>query len=250
MDRRHRYLAALGVELWRRRTDRVQLLSTTPAEPNALADEAMAATAASRPDPPPVASGDHRGERIAAMDWDELAEAVAGCAACPLHQSRTQGVFGVGHRRADWMIIGEAPGADEDRIGEPFVGRAGKLLDLMLRAIGLDRDRVYIANILKSRPPSNRDPKPEEIAACWPYLARQIALVQPKLFLVVGRIAAQSLLETQTPVGKLRGRVHRFQDRPLVVTYHPAYLLRSPSQKAKSWADLQLARRALDEAAA
>lgn len=179
------------------------------------------------------------------MDWDELADAVARCTACPLHQSRTQGVFGVGDRRADWMIIGEAPGAEEDRLGEPFVGRAGRLLDLMLRAIGLSREQVYIANILKSRPPNNRDPRPEEISACWPYLARQIELVDPKIFLVVGRIAAQSLLETQTPVGKLRGRIHEFRGRPLVVTYHPAYLLRSPGQKAKAWADLQLARHAL-----
>ncbi|MDX1607470.1 MAG: uracil-DNA glycosylase [Candidatus Competibacterales bacterium] len=159
-------------------------------------------------------------------------------------------MFGVGDRRAEWMIIGEAPGAEEDRLGEPFVGRAGRLLDLMLKAVGLGREQVYIANILKSRPPDNRDPRPEEIQACWPYLARQIELVQPRILLAMGRIAAQRLLETQTPVGKLRGRVHELQGRPLIVTYHPAYLLRSPAQKAKSWADLQLARRTLGEVAA
>lgn len=184
------------------------------------------------------------------MDWQQLEQAVERCRACPLYATRTRAVFGVGNRGGEWMIIGEAPGADEDRLGEPFVGRAGKLLDLMLAAIGLSRQQVYIANILKSRPPHNRDPKAEEIQACWPYLARQIELVQPRLLLAMGRIAAQSLLDTQTPVGRLRSQVHRFQGRPLIVTYHPAYLLRSPQQKAKAWADLQLARRTVAAAGA
>ena len=176
--------------------------------------------------------------------WDALAEAVAHCTACKLHQTRTQGVLGVGDRNADWLIIGEAPGADEDAQGEPFVGQAGKLLDAMLAAIGLQRgNNVYITNVLKSRPPGNRDPAPDEIAACRPYLLAQIELIQPKLILVLGRIAAQSLLDTQETVGRLRGRVHAFQNVPLVVTYHPAYLLRTLPDKARAWEDLCLARR-------
>ena len=168
------------------------------------------------------------------------------CTACELHKSRTQAVFGVGNPRAEWMVIGEAPGAEEDRRGGPFVGRAGQLLDAMLRAIGLSREtNVYIANILKSRPPGNRDPRPEEVAACLPYLHRPIELVRPKLLLAVGRIAAQNLLATDAPLGRLRGRVHHFGEHnvPLVVTYHPAYLLRSPAEKRKAWEDLQFARR-------
>ena len=175
------------------------------------------------------------------LGWDELRATVSGCTRCPLHESRTQTVFGVGNPEADWMIIGEAPGAEEDRRGEPFVGRAGKLLDEMLRAIGEARSSVFIANILKCRPPNNRDPKADEAAACRSYLERQIALVGPKIILAVGRIAAQQLLETDAPVGRMRGTVHRLGDIPLVVTYHPAYLLRSPSQKRKSWDDLCLA---------
>jgi DNA polymerase len=172
--------------------------------------------------------------------WDELRTAVAACTRCRLHESRTQTVFGVGSPAADWMIIGEAPGAEEDRRGEPFVGRAGKLLDSMLAALGLDRSTVFIANILKCRPPENRDPKPEEARACAPYLRRQIELVAPKLILAVGRVAAQCLLETDAPLGRLRGRSHRFGDAgvPVIVTYHPAYLLRRPEAKADAWRDL------------
>jgi DNA polymerase len=150
-------------------------------------------------------------------------------------------VFGVGNTQADWLIIGEAPGAEEDRRGEPFVGRAGQLLDEMLRATGQSRGEVYIANVLKCRPPNNRDPELGEARACRGYLDRQIALLKPKIILAVGRIAAQTLLATDTPVGKLRGKLHHLGDIPLVVTYHPAYLLRSPRQKSKSWADLCLA---------
>lgn len=179
---------------------------------------------------------------VAGHGWDELEAAVKGCTRCPLHSSRTQGVFGVGNRKAQWMIVGEAPGADEDRQGEPFVGRAGQLLTSMLKAIGLQREEVFIANILKSRPPNNRDPKPEEVQACIPYLFRQIELVDPTLILCVGRIAAQTLLDTTVTIGKLRGQLHRLESgRPMIVTYHPAYLLRSPVEKRKSWADLVLA---------
>ena len=178
-----------------------------------------------------------------APDWSGLRDTVSECTRCALHESRTQTVFGVGNQNADWMIIGEAPGAEEDRRGEPFVGRAGKLLDEMLRAVGQGRDSVFIANILKCRPPNNRDPKAEESEQCRGYLERQIALVQPRVILAVGRIAAQLLLDTDTPVGRLRGSIHYLDDIPLIVTYHPAYLLRSPSQKHKSWDDLCLARR-------
>jgi uracil-DNA glycosylase family 4 len=185
---------------------------------------------------------------IATLDWPALQQRVSECTACPeLAANRSQTVFGIGNREADWMIIGEAPGADEDKQGEPFVGRAGQLLNAMLNAVGLKREQVYIANVLKCRPPNNRDPRPEEAAACEAFLKRQIALVQPKVILVVGRIAAQNLLKVETPIGKLRGSVHRYDGTiPLVVTYHPAYLLRSPSEKRKSWADLCLARSLLE----
>jgi DNA polymerase len=184
------------------------------------------------------------------VDWDGLCMTVAACTRCELAKSRTQTVFGVGHRDADWMIIGEAPGAEEDRRGEPFVGRAGKLLDQMLRAVGQSRDGVFIANILKCRPPNNRDPKSDEAASCREYLDRQIALVRPRIIVAVGRIAAQNLLGSDEPVGRLRGRVHDLDGIPVVVTYHPAYLLRSPSQKQKSWDDLCLAMTVLAEARA
>jgi len=176
-----------------------------------------------------------------APDWETLADAVRDCRLCGLCETRTQTVFGVGNRGARLMVIGEAPGADEDRQGEPFVGRAGILLNAMLRAAGFERGEVYIANVLKCRPPQNRDPTDEEAGRCLPYLRRQIELVAPELILCVGRIAAQRLLETDTPIGKLRGRVHRLDGRPVVVTYHPAYLLRSPGEKRKSWDDLKLA---------
>jgi uracil-DNA glycosylase family 4 len=172
-----------------------------------------------------------------------LQERVQGCTRCPLHETRTQTVFGIGNRNADWMVVGEAPGRDEDRAGEPFVGKAGKLLTEMLFAAGYKRKDVYIANILKCRPPDNRDPTPEEVACCHDYLERQIELVKPVLILAVGRIAAHNLLHSDLQVGRLRGRVHRYGKReiPLVVTYHPAYLLRSPLEKRKVWDDLQLA---------
>jgi uracil-DNA glycosylase family 4 len=177
----------------------------------------------------------------AALGWEALAAAVHGCRRCELCESRTQAVFGVGDRRARLMIVGEAPGAEEDRQGEPFVGRAGRLLNAMLRAVGLDRERVFIANILKCRPPGNRDPQPAEVAQCMPYLRRQIELISPALILCVGRIAAQNLLATDTPIGRLRGSLHRLETGvPVIVTYHPAYLLRSPGEKRKAWEDLKL----------
>ena len=187
---------------------------------------------------------------IAAMGWEELQAAVAGCTACELCRSRNRTVFGVGSRTASWMIVGEAPGAEEDARGEPFVGQAGRLLDNMLAAIGRSRQEgaggpVFIANVLKCRPPGNRNPQPEEVAACEPFLLRQIELVRPRLLLVLGRVAAQSVLHTDAPISALRGRVHRLQvsgrEVPAVVTYHPAYLLRNLADKAKAWADLCLA---------
>lgn len=178
--------------------------------------------------------------------WALLKEAVPACTACSLHKGRTQTVFGVGDERADWMLVGEAPGAEEDRLGEPFVGQAGKLLDNMLAAIGLARGaNVYIANVLKCRPPGNRNPEPDEVAKCSPYLQQQIALVQPKLIVAMGRFAAQTLLGTDATIASLRGRVHQYQGVPLVVTYHPAYLLRNLPDKAKAWEDLLFARKAL-----
>lgn len=174
---------------------------------------------------------------------DELKQIVANCTRCELHRTRTQTVFGIGHPAADWLIIGEAPGADEDLLGEPFVGKAGQLLTNMLRAMGLAREEVFIANILKCRPPNNRDPQIDEINHCSSYLRQQIDLIKPKIILVVGRIAAQSLLNTDAPIGKLRGQKFIYQgtEIPVVATYHPAYLLRSPQQKRKAWEDLKFA---------
>lgn len=186
---------------------------------------------------------------ISNLDWPELAQCVAQCTACELHQTRRQTVFGTGNQYADWLIIGEAPGEMEDRQGEPFVGPAGQLLNQMLLSIGQQRSGVYIGNILKCRPPGNRDPKPEEAAQCRGYLQRQIELLQPKIILVVGRIAAHYLLDVTTPIGKLRGQVYSLDpfQIPLVVTYHPAYLLRSPLAKREAWKDLRLARQTFNE---
>jgi DNA polymerase len=176
--------------------------------------------------------------------WKPLREAVRTCAACALHQTRSQTVFGVGNTAARWMLIGEAPGGEEDRQGEPFVGAAGKLLNEMLRALGLERGDVYIANVVKCRPPGNRDPRPEEVVACSGHLQAQIRLVAPKLILAVGRIAAQTLLQQAVPIGRLRGRVHRYgpEEIPLIAIYHPSYLLREPLEKRKAWDDLRFAR--------
>jgi DNA polymerase len=214
---RSRCLELLGIDDWRPRRMPAPVLS-----------------------PPPEAAG----------PWESLQAEVAACTRCELHRARTQTVFGTGDRAARWLVIGEAPGAEEDRQGEPFVGSAGQLLNAMLAAIGLPRESVYIANILKCRPPGNRDPKAEEVACCLPYLARQIGLLQPRLILAVGRIAAQNLLATDSSLARLRGQVHRFGEFnvPLVVTYHPAYLLRTPSDKRKAWEDLKFARRTFERA--
>jgi len=235
--------------------------ATVPARPPARAPLAAA------PAPAPTASDPALAERaaaIATMDWATLKAAVADCTACGLCASRKQTVYGVGHARADWMIVGEAPGEQEDLAGEPFVGPAGQLLDQMLRAIGQSRRapdmapdvrataddeagdparRVYIANTLKCRPPRNRNPEPEELARCEPFLRRQVALVQPKLILALGRFAVKTLLKSDDAIGKLRGRVHRYEGIPVIVSYHPAYLLRNMPDKAKAWEDLCLATR-------
>lgn len=178
--------------------------------------------------------------------WELLQTEVANCKKCALCETRTQTVFGTGNKTADWMIIGEAPGQHEDEQGKPFVGKAGLLLTEMLRAVSLEREDVFITNILKCRPPNNRDPKPEEVESCSDYLRRQRALVKPKIILAVGRIAAQTLLKTDAPLSKLRGRVQNLDDTPLVVVYHPAYLLRSLLEKRKAWQDLQLAVRTIN----
>jgi DNA polymerase len=248
-ERRRQYLETIGIDLWVRRARGAPATAAPSVTLAAALSVTPAATLAGAPAPEPPAAGP-RGTAVvtsgeAATQWQQLLEEVRRCTLCPLHATRTQGVLGVGPRRADWLVIGEAPGAEEDRRGEPFVGAAGQLLDAMLRAIGLDRrTNVYIANVLKSRPPNNRDPRPEEVEACLPYLVRQIALLQPKIMLAVGRIAAQNLLGTDAPLGRLRGRVHHFGERqtPLVVTYHPAYLLRTPAEKRKAWEDLKFAR--------
>ncbi|QRR10496.1 uracil-DNA glycosylase [Burkholderia sp. MS455] len=180
---------------------------------------------------------------VAMLDWDALAARVRDCTRCRLCEKRTNTVFGVGDREADWMLIGEAPGENEDKQGEPFVGQAGKLLDNMLQSLALKRgDNVYIANVIKCRPPGNRNPEPDEVASCEPYLQRQVALVKPKLIVALGRFAAQTLLKTDASIASLRGRVHEYEGVPVIVTYHPAYLLRSLQDKSKAWADLCLAR--------
>lgn len=178
---------------------------------------------------------------ISQMNWEQLELAVKNCTACPLYKTRTKPVFGVGNRHADLLVVGEAPGANEDKQGEPFVGRAGRLLNSMLQAIGLSRETIYIANVLKSRPPNNRDPNPEEVAACTPFLQQQIVLLKPKLILAVGRIAAHYLLGTDESMGNLRGREFHYGPNrvPLIITYHPAYLLRAPREKRKAWEDLK-----------
>lgn len=180
-------------------------------------------------------------------NWEALENAVSQCTLCSLHQTRTQTVFGVGNRHAELMIIGEAPGYHEDQQGEPFVGRAGQLLTSMIKSIGFTRSDVYIANILKCRPPNNRDPQPDEVQTCTPYLDQQISLVQPRLLLAVGRIAAHYLLKTKASLESLRNKLHHYGNHatPLIITYHPAYLLRSPQDKKKAYLDLQFVRNSL-----
>nr|VFJ73649.1 MAG: DNA polymerase [Candidatus Kentron sp. FW] len=278
-DKRQYYLDTLGIAAWRLRGTETIVAEAAAGGPYMTAEKPcpfVVASARMEPEAekhkpaddkadgtPPISSeyaGEHQTPTDAiptcitptdttppdtspGADWETLRTQVSECTACDLHKTRTQTVFGVGSPSADWMFIGEAPGVDEDRRGEPFVGRAGRLLDAMIEAIGLQRKEVYIANILKCRPPNNRDPEPGEALSCEPFLLRQIALVNPKVILAVGRIAAQNLLATTTPIGRMRGRRFTFRDTgiPLVVTYHPAYLLRSPLQKRRGWEDLLLA---------
>jgi DNA polymerase len=182
-------------------------------------------------------------QAVTELTWQALQQVVSGCQACSLAKTRTQTVFGVGDPNADWLFVGEAPGAEEDKRGEPFVGAAGQLLDNMLAAIRLKRgDNVYIANVLKCRPPENRDPQGEEVKKCDPYLKRQVELIQPKLIVALGKFAAQSLLGSEQTIAAMRGKLHNYNGVPVIVTYHPAYLLRSLSEKAKAWEDLCFAR--------
>lgn len=219
-----------------------------PALTQAPTSRAPVATPAAAPTPVARAP---RPTGVETMDWPALRETVAGCQACKLCEGRRQTVFGVGNEHAHWMVIGEAPGEQEDREGEPFVGKAGQLLDRMLEAVSLTRaegspeQQVFIANVLKCRPPGNRNPLPEEVAQCEPYLKRQVELVKPRIILAMGRFAVQSILQTQDPIGRLRGREHSYAGVPVIVTYHPAYLLRSPADKTLAWEDLCLAREVL-----
>jgi DNA polymerase len=226
---RRQYLSAMGVTVWERRGDQ--------------ADQGEADQGVRVDDRRTIIDSDP------SIDWAPLEKVVRTCTKCPLHAGRTQTVFGVGNRQAKWLFVGEAPGAEEDKQGEPFVGRAGKLLNAMLLAIGLRREEVFIANVLKCRPPGNRDPQPVEVEQCEPYLKQQIALLQPKLIVALGRHAAHSLLRTDQALARLRGQKLSYQGIPLVVTYHPAYLLRSPLEKRKAWEDLVNARRLMEKIA-
>lgn len=208
----------------------------------------MAECAPVAADAPPAVSVVPSPDAREPMDWTTLQAQVRGCRACKLRAGCSQTVFGVGDQQADWLFVGEGPGADEDERGEPFVGQAGKLLDNMLAAIKLKRgNKVYIANIVKCRPPNNRTPEADEIAACLPYLHQQIALIKPKLIVALGKTAATSLLGREATLGSFRGSVHDYRGTPLIVTYHPSYLLRSPSEKAKAWQDLLFAVQRMNE---
>ncbi|MFY9509717.1 MAG: uracil-DNA glycosylase family protein [Rubrivivax sp.] len=241
-ERQAGMLQAMGLRLWQPPAELPQARPAPTEAPEPVAETAPVPTM------PPATRQRAEPSAVTTLDWQPLREAVAACRACSLCDSRTQTVFGVGHPQARWMVVGEAPGEQEDLQGEPFVGASGQLLDAMLRALSLSRaadgdpaQRVYIANTLKCRPPRNRNPAPEEMLKCEPFLVRQIALVQPRIILAMGRFAVQALLRSSEPIGKLRGRVHRYQGVPLVVTYHPAYLLRSLPDKARAWEDLCLA---------
>ena len=217
----------------------VQAAEEAVVESNAPAVEAMPKVS---PVARPASAPSPATDTVSDMDWATLKKTVRDCTACKLRAGCTQTVFGVGDEKADWLFVGEGPGADEDAKGEPFVGQAGKLLDNMLLAIKLKRGKdVYIANVVKCRPPGNRTPEADEIATCLPYLRRQIALIQPRVIVALGKTAANALLGQDATLGSLRGKVHAFENTPLIITYHPAYLLRSPHEKAKAWADLKLA---------
>ncbi len=253
-ERQRAMLAEMGVRVWAPLADAPPTPSPEPAFVARAAQPVQVPVPTPLVHAAPAVTGRtparSRPEGVDVMDWAALRGAVAGCQACKLCEGRTKTVFGVGDERADWLIVGEAPGEHEDLQGEPFVGQAGKLLDNMLKALGLDRQhKVFIANVLKCRPPGNRNPEPDEMAQCEPYLKRQVALLQPKIILAMGRFAVQALLQSSEPIGKLRGQVHQYQGVPLVVTYHPAYLLRNLPDKAKAWADLCAAQAVLRERA-
>lgn len=262
--RSERYLEEMGLApVWKLRGPKRALGPGIPDQEKKSGENRPGAPAVLKPPPtrrppqilPPVPGlvaaakldlADDRAARILRMDWPELKTAVAACQACGLRKTCTQTVFGVGDEQADWLLVGEAPGAEEDARGEPFVGQAGRLLDNMLAAIGLARgENVYICNVLKCRPPGNRNPEPFEVAQCTPHLLRQLELIRPKLILAMGRFAVQALLNTEASIASLRGRLHRYQGVPLIVTYHPAYLLRNLPDKAKAWEDLCFARRSV-----
>jgi uracil-DNA glycosylase family 4 len=264
MNRRRLILEEMGIApLWRLRASGSASLDRSPPGEHVSAEAAIAeeqpAIGPSAPAqvvagpsqtgfarsnaPPDGVEADDRRARILRMDWSALKASVAQCTACPLHAKRTNTVFGVGGEQADWLFVGEGPGAEEDAKGEPFVGQAGRLLDNMLAAIDLKRgENVYIANVVKCRPPGNRNPEAGEMHRCEPFLTRQIALIEPRLIVAMGKVAASHLLDTTASIASLRGRVHEHQGAPLIVTYHPAYLLRNLPDKAKAWADLCFAR--------
>jgi len=238
--------------IWRLRDSTPAAEEAPVTAPEAIPESRAASRESRQPAPithhssPITDSGDRR-VTIMRMEWPELKEAVASCTSCALHAKRNKTVFGVGDENADWLFVGEGPGADEDAQGEPFVGQAGKLLDSMLAAIRLKRGtNVYIANILKCRPPGNRNPEPQEALQCEPYLHRQIDLIRPKLIVALGKVAAVNLLATDASVASMRGRVHQYRGTALIVTYHPAYLLRSLQDKAKAWVDLCFAVRTME----
>ena len=242
--RQRAYLDAMGFDVLVSRDAAPEAEAQAPVAPVVESPPAAA------PEPAPAAATEPATDD-ADQRWQALRQAVARCTQCSLHETRTQSVFGVGPRAARLMVIGEAPGAEEDRTGEPFVGRAGHMLDAMLRAIGCDRDTVFIANTIKCRPPGNRDPRVDEVTACNDYLEQQLTAVAPDVVIAVGRIAAQRLLQIDMPLGRMRGKTHQLPDReiPLVVTYHPAYLLREPAQKARAWEDLKRVRALLEAVA-
>ena len=241
-SRRELFLEEMGLTpLWRLRTGAAQLRTEEEQIPAARATRAGSAVPAMTAD-----GADDRAARVARMDFTELKAAVAACTACGLRKTCTQTVLGVGDEQADWLLVGEAPGAEEDARGEPFVGQAGKLLDGMPAGIDLNRGtNVYIANVLKCRPPGNRNPEHAEVERCSPFLVRQVELIRPRLILAMGRFACQTLLGTEASIASLRSRLHRYQGVPLIVTYHPAYLLRNLPDKAKAWEDLCFARRTM-----
>lgn len=226
------YLQAMGIQVWE---EREMSRDVDPIDVDPIKVQSAESNKEEINKPIEQSTAQGLGQEAA---WHAIQQQVENCTLCELSKTRTHTVFGVGNQQADLLIIGEAPGANEDRQGEPFVGRAGMLLNAMLHAISLDRKDIYIANILKCRPPNNRDPLPHEVQLCTPYLQRQIALLQPKLIVTVGRIAAHFLLDTTESMGRLRGRVFQYRNIPVLATYHPAYLLRSPRAKAKAYEDM------------